>query len=85
MRKLNFKIFSCILFISGCSQKIAAEYNEESNAENTDEEHVRSSRETNLMGESDDEDYSSSSGDYDDIINEDYSESEYELPVSEIL
>ena len=69
MGKLNFKIFVYILFISGCSQKIVAEYNEESNAENTDEVHLRSSRETNN----------------DDIINEDYSESEHELPVSEIL
>ena len=69
MGKLIFKIFVCILFISGCSQKIAAEYSEESNAENTDEVHLRSSRETNN----------------DDIIHEDYSESEHELPVSEIL
>ena len=48
-------------------------------------ENSRISRETNLG--SDDEDYSRSSGDYDDIINEneDYSESEYELPVSENL
>ena len=37
MGKLNFKIFVCILFISGCSQKIAAEYSEESNAGTTDE------------------------------------------------
>ena len=50
-----------------------------------DPRNLRSSREINLMDESDDEDYSRSSGDYDDIINEDYSESEYELPVSEIL
>ena len=50
-----------------------------------DPRNLRSSREINLMDESDDEDYSISSGDYDDIINEDYSESEYELPVSEIL
>ena len=42
----------------------------------------RISRETDDLG-SDDEDYSRSSGDYDDIINEDYSDSEYELPVSE--
>ena len=46
-------------------------------------ENSRISRETNLG--SDDEDYSRSSGDYDDIINEDYSDSEYELPVSENL
>ena len=38
MGKLNFKIFVCILFISGSSQKIAAEYSEESNAENTDKD-----------------------------------------------
>lgn len=45
-----------------------------------DPKNLRNSRETNLG--SDDEDYSRSSGDYDDIINEneDYSESEYELP-----
>lgn len=41
---------------------------------------LRSSRETNIIDGSDDEDYSRASGDYDDIINEDYSESEYELP-----
>ena len=50
---------------------------------------LRNSRETEILENlgSDDEDYSRSSGDYDDIINEneDYSESEYELPVSEIL
>ena len=48
-------------------------------------ENSRISRETNLG--SDDEDYSRSSGDYEDIINEneDYSDSEYELPVSENL
>ena len=44
----------------------------------------RISRETDDLG-SDDEDYSRSSGDYDDIINDNYSDSEYELPVSEIL
>ena len=34
MRKPNFKIFLCILFISGCSQKIAGQHREKSNAEN---------------------------------------------------
>ena len=47
-------------------------------------ENSRISRETDDLG-SDDEDYSRSSGDYDDIINEDYSDSEYELPVSETV
>ena len=37
MRKTNFKIFLCILFTSGCSQKIAAQYRNESNAENITE------------------------------------------------
>ena len=46
---------------------------------------LRSSRETNIIDGSDDEDYSRASGDYDDIINGDYSESEYELPVSRSL
>ena len=30
MRKPNFKIFVCILFFSGCSQKIAEQHGEES-------------------------------------------------------
>ena len=54
------------------------------NPENLRFQNSRISRETDNLG-SDDEDYSRSSGDYDDIINEDYSDSEYELPVSENL
>ena len=34
MRKPNLKIFVSILFISGCSQKIAAQRREESNVKN---------------------------------------------------
>ena len=54
---------------------------------NLEDKSLRSSRETNIIDGSDDEDYSRASGDYDDIIDEseDYSESEYELPVSGIL
>ena len=54
---------------------------------NLEAKSLRSSRETNIIEESDDEDYSLASGDYDDIIDEseDYSESEYELPVSGVL
>ena len=37
MEKTNCKIFLCILFTSGCSQKIAAQYRNESNAENITE------------------------------------------------
>ena len=38
MGKTNFKIFLCILFTSGCSQKIAAKCRNESNAENVTEQ-----------------------------------------------
>ena len=38
MRKKVFKIFLCILFTSGCSQKIATQYRNESNAENITEQ-----------------------------------------------
>ena len=38
MGKTNFKIFLCILFTSGCSQKIAAQCRNESNAENVTEQ-----------------------------------------------
>ena len=34
MRKVNFKIFVCILFISGCGQKIPAHHRGESNVDN---------------------------------------------------
>ena len=54
---------------------------------NLEAKNLRSSRETNIIDESDDEDCSLASGDYDDIIDEseDYSEKEYELPVSGVL
>ena len=38
MGKTNFKIFLCILFTSGCSQKIAAQCRNESNAKNVTEQ-----------------------------------------------
>ena len=38
MGKKVFKIFLCILFTSGCSQKIATQYRNESNAENVTEQ-----------------------------------------------
>lgn len=49
---------------------------------NLEAKNLRNSREINLIQGSDDEDYSRSSGDYEDIIteNEDYSDNNYELP-----
>ena len=38
MRKPNFKILVCIIFISGCSKKIEARDSENVNAENITEQ-----------------------------------------------